>query len=156
MNTKRPNSKPLSEEEKRKRIILESKEGRPIPQIVSTYRFHEKFVEKIIRAFGSRRTFKRRKGAGRPKKLNQALKIAIRNKVQSFPWLSCDQIARNLGKQVCAESIRLYLKYLEYVYKSPCKKPKLSKKDEDERLKWARTHKEYDFSQIIFAGEASF
>jgi len=85
MTTKRHNSKPLSEEEIRRRIMLESKEGRPIPQIASTYHYHEKSVEKIIRTFGSRRTFKRRKDAGRPKKLNQGLKLAIRNKLQSFP-----------------------------------------------------------------------
>ena len=113
-------------------------------------------MKNITRNFRTRRSFKRRKGAGRTKKLNQALKTAIRNKIKAFPWPNCSQIARDLNSEVCTETIRQYLRPLNYIYKRPCKKPKLTLGDIEERFNWASWYKRYGFSQVVFADEASF
>ena len=105
MNSKSHNFEPLSEEI-RKRVIRESKAGVSVSQITSVYHYREKSVKKIIRNFRIRRSFKRRKGAGRHKKLNQALKTAIRNKIKAFPWLNCIQFARDLNSEVFTVTVR--------------------------------------------------
>ena len=156
MNQKRPLKNQLSEEVIRKVIVLEYKKGKLPAVIAHESGYHIKSVQKIIRRFASKRIYNRRKGAGRPKVLNQSEKTIIRNKIRSKPWLACKELANRLGKLVSPETIRVYLKSLGYSFKKPTKKPLLNDDDKFERLTWAKNHKNYDFSNVIFADEASF
>jgi len=141
MNKKRPLKNQLSEEVIRKVIVLEYKKGKVPAVIAHESGYHIKSVQKIIRKFASKRNYKRRKGAGRPKVLNQSEKTIIRNKIRSKPWLACKELANGLGKLVSPETIRVYLKSLGYSFKKPTKKPLLNDDDKFERLTWPETTK---------------
>ena len=156
MNNKRPLKDQLSEEEIRKKIVLEFKQGMDIEQIAEQSCYHVKSVQRIVRNFSRRKSYKRRKGAGRPQKLTQTQKTQITNKIRSQPWLSCRDLANQIGGSISPETIRRYLKSLDYAFKFPTKKPKLTKKNQEDRLKWALKHKKFDFSNVVFADEASF
>ena len=106
MNKKRPAKDELSVEEIRKKIILEYKGGMKIEDIAVENQYHIKSVQRIVRNFLGKKSYKRRKGARRPKKLTQTVKMAIVNKIRSQPWLSCQKIASQLNNCVSAETIR--------------------------------------------------
>jgi len=156
MNSKRIARNQLSEEEIRKKIIIDISKGRDIQEIAAEHRYHPKSVQRINRTFHGRRSYKRRKGAGRPQKLGPAEKVSLLNKIRAKPWLSCKDIVTELDLQVSPETVRRYLKSLGYIYKNPTKKPKLSQTDRAARFTWANAHKNFDFSNVVFADEASF
>ena len=149
MNQKRPSKFELSEEEIRKKIVLDFKQGHEIVDIARDHNYHIKSIKRIIRTFSKRKSFKRRKGAGRPQKLNQSHKMTSRNMIRSHPWTTCSEISKRLA-------IRNYLKFLGYSYKRPSKKLQLTQQDKEVRYTWAINHKNFDFSNVVFADEASF
>ncbi|HRN71441.1 MAG TPA: transposase [Candidatus Woesebacteria bacterium] len=156
MNKKRPSKTQWSEEEIRKKIILEYKQGMELEQIADRCQYHIKSVQRIIRNFKNKRSYTRRKGAGRPPKLDQSLKNKIRNVILINPWLSCQDIVNELNINVSREPIRTYLRSLGYRWRKPIKKPKLSEFNKEIRFNWALEYENYDFSHVIFADEASF
>ncbi len=155
MDKKTP-KKPTSEEEKiREAILSDYRSGIDIHDIAMQYNKSDFSVKRTIENFSKRRSFKRRKGAGRHKMLHVADRLSVRNCVQAKPWLTCGEIKRHLTLKASAETIRRYLKDLNYSYKSPKKKPMLSEEDKTERLEWAKNHTNYPFAKVVFVDETS-
>jgi len=156
MKRKYPFTEPSDEELIRAEIMKDHRNGALPETIASTYGYTLYSVNRILKKFQGKRNFARRKGAGRPTILNQGAKIAIVNQVRSKPWLTCSEIARNLRIDVSAETIRRYLKSLDYSYKKPSSKPKLKNEDKVQRTTWATNHQDFDFSRVVFMDETSF
>lgn len=156
MNNKRASKYDLEEEEIRKLIITADRQGMEIETIAEEVGYHPKSVQRIVREFKGKHDFKRRKGAGRPKKLSRSEKIAIRNSISTTPWLTCSELRTNLALKVCDETIRLYLQDQGYRFKQPVRKPRLTQKDKEARFNWALEHKNHDFTNVVFADETSF
>jgi len=156
MNKKRPLPRQTSEEGIRKIIVLEHKEGREAAEIANDVHYHIKSVQRIIRNFSKKKNYKRRKGGGRLQKLSRNDKIRIRNRISNNPWLTAKEIANELEIKVSAETIRKYLKSQGYRWKKPVQKPQLTKANKTLRFNWALRHKNYNFSNVIFADESSF
>jgi Transposase and inactivated derivatives len=116
----------MSEEEVRHKIITEYNKGTEFQEIAESSGYHEKSVSRIIRNFNGKKSFKRKKGGGRPQILTSSNKIAISNCVRSKPWLGSDKIKQHLGLKASARTIRLFLNGLGYKYKFPRKKPLLT------------------------------
>jgi len=81
MKRKYPFLEDLTEEEVRREIIKDHEEGLDPITITPKYGYHPKSVERIIRRYQGKKSFARRKGAGRPEILNQGEKTSIRNQV---------------------------------------------------------------------------
>jgi len=95
---------------------------------------HIKTLGRVGRKIGSGRT------------LNAALKLKILRIVENNPSLSCRQIAARLGNVVFDETIRLYLKNQDFLWKKRSRIPNLSEKDKRERVKFAESHMEIELS----------
>jgi len=86
--------------------------------------------------------------AGRRPKLSYHHKLRIRNKLLYNPWMTIKEPAKSWI--VCPQTIRAYLKSLGYRWRNPMRKPKLSDKDKRVRFEWAQSHKNYNFSNVVF------
>jgi len=146
----------LSEEEKRKQIIKDHDKGDSLNDIAERSGYHIESVRKIIiKEFNGRKDMKRVRGDGRHKFLGSSDKIAIINCVRQKPWLNSTIIKERLHLQAQPRSIRRYLESLHYKYIKPYKKPNLTSQDKMNRVDWALKHKNYDFSNVVFADECS-
>ena len=145
----------LSEERKRAKIIEDFNKGEDIDEIARRVGYHPKSCLRIIKRFSGKKSYKRAKGAGRPQVLGSTDKISIINCLRAKPWLSASKIKERLLLKAQPRTIRLYLESLNYSYRKPYRKPKLSNQDKVNRVDWALKYNNFDFSRIVFADECS-
>lgn len=110
-------------------------------------------AKRIIDTYKRRRSSKRKKGSGAPKKLTKDQKRLIRNSIQQNPFQSCQQLVKDLELDCSPETVRAYLKSLGLRYKEPDEVPGLTLDEKIERLGWAFWYRFHDFSNIIFSDE---
>ncbi len=145
----------LPEDQIRARILEDYSNGEDMDEIARRSGYHVNSCYRVIRRFKGKRSTKRQKGAGRSRILIQSVKIAISNCIRTKPWLGAAQIKKQLHLKIQPRTVRQYLNSLHYTYKRPYRKPFLSKQDKLNRVEWALKHKNYDFSNVVFADECS-
>jgi len=143
-----------SQEEIRKRIISEFKDGVDAESLAVKYDVHVKSVYRMVRVYNKRKSYRRKKGSGRPNALSADEKRRLASFVQVNPFITARQIQYRLGLTVSLETIRNHLKRLGYVRKKLKKKIVLTSDDILERLTYARRNQDRDWSNVLFADEA--
>ena len=123
MKRKCPWKDTYTEEDVRKKIVENYEEAMEIEEIADRSGYNEKSVNRIILNFKGKKTFKRNKGAGRPKKLTSSDKIAISNCIRSKPWISCDKIKKKLNISASSQTVRRFIKSKVIVIKSQVLNP---------------------------------
>jgi transposase len=143
-----------NQEEIRKRIISEFQDGADPEFLAAKYNVHEKSIYRMVRVYKKRKTYRRKKGSGRPDSLSTQEKHSLASIVDQNPFITARQLQVRLGLTVSLRTIRNYLKSLGYVHKKLKKKITLTGDDILERLTFARRNQDRDWSNVIFADEA--
>ncbi len=130
--------------------------GLSVTQSCSLTGYHPKSIPRLVRQFKKRKSFERKKGSGRPPALNTTNKRRINALASNHPTWSAAYIRKYLNLRVSARTIANYLKSANFVLRSTIPKPKLNDKQKNDRVTWSQQNHNFDFSQIIFADEASF
>ena len=146
----------FSEEVTRQLIINEYQNRMSVDELAFKSGYHVNSIDRIIRNWENKRSFRRKSGAGRRPSLTPNDKSEIIMYVNSNPTFSIKQIKGALGLEVCYNTISSYLKEKGYSYRYPEKKPKLTEDNKCERALWAIEHLKDSIENMIFADECSF
>jgi transposase len=139
----------------RRQIVEGSKNGMSFHQLGKIFGKHPYYCSRVVKNFKYRMEFEQKPSPGRPEKLTPSQKIGISNSIRSNPMLSLTDIKKRVGLDIDVSTIYHYLKSQGYSYSLAKKKPKLTIEDKFIRVKWAETHQNYDFSNVVFADECS-
>jgi transposase len=143
------------EEQIRKKICDDYRNGRTFQQLAGSTGYHIESVRKIWKNFKDRKSYKKDKSGGAPPCLGPSDKIRIINCIRANPQYSCRDIGTHLELNCCPKTICRYLESKGYRNRLAPKKPKLDENDENNRLLWAQNHLHFNFSNVIFADETS-
>ena len=113
-------------------------------------------VKRIRKAHRHRGRFSRRKGSGRRSVLTATDKRQLRDAVTRTPCVLLHTIIRNLNLPCSVRTARTYLKSIGWSYKRTRSRPHLSRKNVQDRLSFAETYVDHDFSNAIFIDESVF
>lgn len=143
-----------SQEQIRQRIISEYQSGIDIPDLSVKYDRHEKSIARMLRVYRKRRTFRRKRGSGRPNVLTKQDKLRLVGIVNQNPFVTLRQLRDRLNTVATTATIGNYLKSLNYVHKKLKKKITLTAEDVQSRFTFAERNRNRDWSNVIFVDEA--
>lgn len=149
---------PMSlQEEKRLEIIRGFYYGGySIEELAYLHNKRKDAIERILDTYNKRRSVKRKKGSGRPEKLEYADKRRIKSSIKKNPKLSCEDLRDTHDIDCTPETNRNHLHKQNFSYRKPDFKPLLSAQDKIDRLEWAQYYRNYEFDDAMFLDEATF
>ena len=149
---------PMSlQEEKRLEIIRGFYyDGYSIEELAYLHNKRKDATERILDTYNKRRPVKRKKGSGRPEKLEYADKRRIKSSIKKNPKLSCEDLRDMHDLDCTPQTIRNHLHKQNFSFRKPDFKPLLSAQDKIDRLEWAQYYRNYEFDDVVFLDEATF
>ena len=113
--------------------------------IVLKYQKSVPSISQTINKYRAKKTSARKKGSGRPKSITKVDKRTIRNILKRRPTTSCEDLVKEVELECCPETVRLSLHSMNFSFKYPDKKLKLTTLDKDLRFHWAQFNYDCDF-----------
>ena len=151
--------KELSESLKTAIIVLKEK-NYSMRQISKDLSISKSTISKFWRYFLSNNTIHYKKRAGRPKVLDDKIMKKVIKNVELNREKSSNEIAKDLkddyGISISSSTIRRRLLKEGLNSRKIINKPKLTKKQKDKRLEWAKKYKDFNFddwSRVLFSDE---
>ena len=160
------NMKPKRSEttvEIRELVIKLKKDGKSLSKIGEIIGKSKSTVQTILKNCKKTNTVTNKPRSGRPSKLTERDKRFILREVSNNPMISAVDLAADIpstsATNVHAECVRRVLRAAGYNSRIPRKKPFISSKNMDKRLKYALEHKDksIDFwENVLFTDESKF
>lgn len=137
-------------------IVAKRNSGKTIHEISEDVGLSERQVQRICTAHKQNGRLSRKKGSGRPKSLTKAQKLRLLRTIEAHFGTPLSNIIRDLRLPCTIRTARNYLRSVGYSYKKTHKMPYLNYQSEEDRLTWAQTYRNFDFSTTIFVDESVF
>jgi len=137
-------------------IIRELNTSLTIREVSGKVPIGERQIKRIRKTYRVNGKFSRKKGSGRPHALNKAQKLRV---VQTVRWnfgRPLSAIVRDLNLRCSLQSVRNYLHSAGYTYKKSQKRNYLTYQDHQERLFFAESYRDWNWTTIIFVDESVF
>jgi len=80
----------------------------------------------------------------------------MRNKFRAHPSKSCQAVAKELGLEKSKKAVSRYLKEIGWTRKKASKVPKLKNDHQSKRYEWAKNHRYFPWTRVVFSDETSF
>ena len=103
-------------------------------------------ISRTINKYRAKKTSARKKGSGGPKSITKGDKRAIRNILKRSPTTNCEDLIKEVELECCPETVRLSLHSMNFSFKYPDKKLKLTTLDKDLRFHWAEFNYDCNFA----------
>ena len=139
-----------------KYIMEQKKAGKTSIEIGDEVGLSPSQVNRIIMAYKQNGRLQRKRGSGRQPVLTKAQKLKLCRLVEKYPEMSAATLAAECKINCSPQTIRNYLKSIGYSYKKTESQPYLTVQDYKERLFFAQSYRDYDFTTTIFVDESIF
>ena len=113
-------------------------------------------VNRIYKRYKQNGQVSRKKGSGRRKVLTKAQKLQLLRAAGRRPGALVQSIIDEFNIPCSDETAITYLKSMGYSYKKTQKRPYLDYVDEQARLYWTQSYREYPFTTTVFVDESVF
>jgi transposase len=137
------------------KIIDKHNDGMSNKKISENMNLHRNVVSFWINRYYKNGSIINKKHTGRKRKTTHEQDIIMINEIKNNEKLKSNDIIKTKNINISDRTVRRRLNENGFVYGNYSKKPLLTKKHKDARVKWATNHKNYNWSTVIFSDEMS-
>ena len=140
-------------------VVALHRSGRKVSALASEFNVSRYTIHRTIKNFADRGSYNRKKGSGRPQKLQESDLRHLRRVTLNERRATLDQITEISGLNVSRNTIRRRLHGMGIFSRVTKKKPFVSSLQQARRLAFARQHSRWSldkWKKVLFTDESSF